>query len=38
VELTVDNKPPVLIFDKDEDGRISSFNIGEVLKKIRDAE
>ena len=32
------SKPPVLIFDKETEGRLNTFNIGAVLKKIKDAE
>jgi hypothetical protein len=38
VELVVDGKDPQLIFSKDQEGRINSFNIGGVLKKIMEAQ
>lgn len=38
VELLDGSKPPVLIFDKEKEGRLNTFNIAGVIKKIRDAE
>jgi hypothetical protein len=38
IELEVDNKDPIVIFDQLSDGRLSSFNIAPVIKKIREAQ
>jgi len=37
VELEVDNKDPIVVFDQSKEGRLSSFNIAPVIKKIREA-
>lgn len=38
MELLDGTKPPLLIFDKEKEGRLNTFNIGALLKKIKDAE
>jgi hypothetical protein len=38
VELLMDNKEPKLIYDKQKEGRLNSFNIAPLIKKITEAE
>ena len=38
MDLLIDGKEPQVIFDKAKEGRLNSFNIAPLIKKIIEAE